>query len=105
MKKNPIPFLRTIAKIEAISFLLLVGIAMPLKYFAHQPLAVKIVGSIHGALFVIFCVALLRTMLVARWPLPRGAMAFMASLLPFGPFLVDRRMAEYEAEFQASNRA
>ena len=65
----------------------------------------KIVGSIHGALFVIFCVALLRTMLVARWPLPRGAIVFIASLLPFGPFFVDRRMAEYEAEFQAGNRA
>ena len=105
MKKNPIPFLRTIAKIEAISFLLLVGIAMPLKYLAHQPVAVKIVGSIHGALFVISCVALLHTMLVARWPLPRGALVFIGSLLPFGPFFVDRRMAEYEAEFQAGNRA
>ena len=105
MKKNPIPFLRIVAKIEAISFLILVGIAMPLKYLAHQPLAVKVVGSIHGALFLVFCVALLRTMLVARWPLQRGAVAFIASLLPFGPFLVDRRMAGYEAEFQASNRA
>lgn len=101
VKKSPIPFLRSVAKSEAISFLLLLGVAMPLKYFANLPIAVKIVGSIHGALFVLFCVALLRTMLIAKWPLSRGAIAFIASLIPFGPFVVDRRMAQYDAEFQA----
>lgn len=100
MKKNPIPFLRTIAKVEAISFLLLVGVAMPLKYLAGQPLAVKLVGWIHGVLFVAFCVALLRTMLVARWPFWRCVVIFIAALLPFGPFVVDGRMAGYEEEFQ-----
>lgn len=99
MNRNPIPFLRTIAKAEAVSFLLLVGIAMPLKHLAGLPLAVKVVGWIHGVLFVVFCFALLRTMLVARWPLLRGAVIFIAALLPFGPFLVDGRMVDYEAEF------
>lgn len=100
VNQNPIPFLRSIAKVEAISFLVLVGVAMPLKYLAGQPLAVKVVGWIHGVLFVIFCLALLRTMLVARWPLLRSAVIFVAALLPFGPFVVDRRMVEYEEEFQ-----
>ena len=100
MKQSPIPFLRTIAKIEAVSFLLLVGVAMPLKYLAHQPLAVKVVGWIHGVLFVVFCAALLRTMLTARWPLSRGALVFIAALLPFGPFVVERRMAAYDEEFR-----
>lgn len=102
MKTNPIPLLRTTAKIEAISFLLLVGVAMPLKYLAGQPLAVTIVGAIHGALFVAFCFVLLWTMIVARWPLGRSAVTFIASLLPFGPFVVDGRMAEYEREFEAA---
>ncbi len=101
VKANPIPLLRTTAKIEAISFLVLVGVAMPLKYLAGQPLAVKIVGWIHGVLFVAFCLALLRTMIVARWSLVRGAVMFIASLLPFGPFVVDPRMAEYEREFES----
>lgn len=99
MSSNPVPFLRAIGKAEAVSFLLLLGVAMPLKYFAGLPIAVKVVGWIHGILFAVFCAALLRTMITARWPLPRAAMVFIAALLPCGPFVVDRRMAGYEEEF------
>ena len=98
--KNPISLLRKIALIEAISFLVLMGIAMPLKYFMDIPIAVKVVGWIHGVLFVIFCGALLQTMIVAKWPFLRSAMIFVAALLPFGPFVVDKRMLAYEAEFR-----
>ena len=99
--KNPIPFLRRVALIEAVSFLVLLGIAMPLKYLAGQPLAVKIFGWAHGILFVVFGFALLRALLVARWPIGRAATVFIAALLPFGPFVIDRRMRDYEAEFKA----
>ena len=98
--KSPILFLRTTAQIEAISFLVLLCVAMPLKYLAGMPAAVKFVGWIHGVLFIIFCIALLRTMLIARWRLDRGALVFVAALLPFGPFVVDRRMLEYDEEFR-----
>lgn len=96
---NPIPILRKIALTEAVSFLVLLGIAMPLKYLAHLPMAVKIVGWIHGVLFVAFCVALFRAWIVARWPISRAAILFIAALLPFGPFVIDRRMRAWEAEF------
>ncbi len=96
--KNPIPFLRTITLIEGVSFLVLLGVAMPLKYFASLPMAVKWVGWIHGVLFVVFCASLLQTMIVVKWPLARGALVFIAALLPFGPFVMDRRMRAYEAE-------
>ena len=43
---------------EAASFLLLLGVAMPMKYMMDMPLAVRIVGMIHGVLFIAFCVAL-----------------------------------------------
>ena len=99
--KNPVLTLRTIGLAEGCSFLLLMGIAMPLKYFAGQPAAVKVFGWIHGILFMIFCGALLRTMVIARWPLSRSALIFLAALLPFGPFVVDRRMKQYAAEFVA----
>ncbi len=98
---NPIPFLRRIGQIEAVSFLLLLGVAMPLKYLAGQPLAVKIVGWAHGVLFVIFGLALLRVWITARWPFLRVVAVFIAALLPFGPFVVDRRMREWEGEFAA----
>ena len=84
---------------EAISFLLLLGFAMPLKYFAGNPQAVKVVGWIHGVLFIVFGVALLRVWITARWPLARTALVFIAALLPFGPFVVDRQMAGYEEDF------
>ena len=91
--------LRAAGLVEACSFLILVGVAMPLKYFAGQPGAVKVFGWIHGLLFIIFCGALFRTVLIARWPLGRAALIFVAALLPFGPFVVDRRMKKYAEEF------
>lgn len=97
--KNPIPFLRTVGLSEAISFLALLGIAMPLKYFAGMPLAVRIIGSVHGALFVLFTISLLRVMWIARWPFARGLLVWLAALLPFGPFMIDRKMKDYSEEF------
>lgn len=102
--KSPIPFLRKIAIIEAISLVVLVGIAMPLKYIWHYPLAVKIVGMIHGLLFIVFCLSLAQTFFVAKWPLARAALVFAASIIPFATFVVDRRMPAYEAEFQNRTR-
>jgi integral membrane protein len=96
--KTPITRLRQIGFVEGISFLLLLGVAMPLKYFAGVRMAVTVAGWIHGVLFVTFCFALLRVMLHARWSLARGAAVFIAALLPFGPFLIDRRLAAWEEE-------
>ena len=98
---NPVRFLRRIGRIEGISFLLLLGIAMPLKYAAGKPSAVKVLGWAHGLLFVIFCISLLQTMRAARWPLGRAALVFLAGLLPFGPFLLDRRLKRFEEEYEA----
>jgi integral membrane protein len=98
---NPIARLRTIAIIEGISFLILLFIAMPLKYIWGQPQAVRIIGMAHGVLFLIFCAALLRVTLIAKWPLGRPALLFLASIVPFGPWLIDRRIKSYEAEFLA----
>ena len=56
--KTALSRLRVIGNIEGISYLLLLGVAMPLKYLGNMPMAVKIAGSIHGFLFVSFIVAL-----------------------------------------------
>jgi integral membrane protein len=92
----PVSFLRRTAFIEGISFLVLLFIAMPLKYLAHLPRPVLYTGWVHGILFIIFCAALLRAMLVTKWPVSRCAIVFIAALLPFGPFILDRRMAGWE---------
>ena len=89
MLKTPIGRLRFVAFVEGCSYLALLGVAMPLKYLAGMPLAVRIVGSIHGGLFLVFCVALLQAMLAARWSLLRSGVIFASSLVPFGTFFVD----------------
>jgi integral membrane protein len=84
--------LRLLSMCEGISTLALFGIAMPLKYFAEMPMAVRIVGSIHGFLFV--CLAVMFLLAIQKVPMPRGlALAGMvAAIFPFGPFLIDRRL-------------
>ena len=83
---------------EAVSYMLLVAVAMPLKYIWGQPQAVRVVGMIHGILFILFCIALVRATISAKWPLSRSALLFVAALLPFGPFLLDGRMKQWEKE-------
>lgn len=103
MLKNPVSLLRAVSLAEGVSYLVLLGIAMPLKYAANMPGAVRIAGSIHGALFVVFCVALLRAMLGARWPLSRAALVFLASLLPFAAFWMDRWIRAWQSEYSRSH--
>jgi integral membrane protein len=99
-KANPVRWLRAVGLVEGVSFLLLVAVAMPLKYLAGLPGAVKVVGWAHGVLFVAFGAALAWTWVAARWPVGRAAMVVAASLVPLGPFLIDRRMALYVAEYE-----
>ena len=89
MLDNPIGRLRLIGMIEGLSYLLLLGVAMPLKYMAGMPEAVSVVGMAHGLLFCVFCLALLQAMMDCEWPLKRAAVLFVAAVLPFGPFVVD----------------
>ena len=102
MKQNifqtPIGRFRIIAFLEGVSFLVLLGIAMPLKYFAGLPLAVKIVGMAHGILFILFIFSLVDVKLSHRWSLSKSAMAFASSLLPFGTFVLDARVLKKEME-------
>jgi integral membrane protein len=81
---------RVIALLEGASFIVLLFIAMPLKYVAGMPLATRIAGSLHGLLFVLFVAALIRASSEHRWPRRRALLAFVASILPFGTFVFDR---------------
>ena len=89
MMKTPIGWLRSIAFLEGCSFLVLLGIAMPLKYVWAMPLAVKIVGAIHGGLFILFCVALVRAWTAARFSWVFAAQVFASAIIPFGTFYMD----------------
>jgi integral membrane protein len=86
---NTLRQLRFVAFLEGSSFLVLLFVAMPLKYVAGLPLAVRIVGSVHGLLFLVFLVVLYRAARQRRWPLRRAALAFVSSIVPFGTFVFD----------------
>jgi len=75
---------------EGISLLVLFGIAMPLKYMADQPGAVKYTGWIHGILFMVFMAMAIWAYLQKRLSYKGVILAFLAALLPFGTFVFDR---------------
>ena len=75
--------------LEGTSFLLLLGIAMPLKYMMGITEAVKYIGMAHGALFIAYILMLLLTaskIKLPLWAMPAGV---LGSFLPFGPFIFD----------------
>lgn len=92
MFQNKIDHLRIVGIIEGISFLLLLFIAMPLKYMFHHPLAVTIAGGLHGILFIWFLIALGTVTSTYKWPISKVAGAFMASIIPFGTFVLDKKL-------------
>ncbi|HMJ47968.1 MAG TPA: DUF3817 domain-containing protein [Ferruginibacter sp.] len=83
---------RLVAICEGISLIILLFIAMPLKYIGDMPAAVKYAGWIHGLLFVIYQVILVRVWVKYKWPFKKVIGAFIASFLPFGTFILDRRL-------------
>jgi len=87
---------RQIGMIEGYSYLILLFVAMPLKYFAGFPLAVKIVGMAHGILFILFCILLAKAWQDAKWSAYESALFFIASLIPFGTFYTDKMVKKYE---------
>ena len=83
---------RLIGVLEGISYLALLLIAMPLKYFFNEPLAVNYVGWAHGFLFVSFGLYLIRVWIKYKWSFIKAVGAFVASLIPLGTFILDRQL-------------
>lgn len=88
--------LRLTGVIEGYSYLFLFAVAMPLKYLAHQPLAVQIGGWIHGVFFILFNIVLLQATLKYRWSLFQYAIGFASAWIPFGTFFLDRKLKQIE---------
>ena len=100
--KKLFSWFRKTAFAEGISFLVLLGIAMPLKYFADMPLAVRIVGSVHGALFVAFIILAWEVKGTYDKKLGWMLKAFISSIIPFGTFVLDREWKKEEAAVVSS---
>ncbi|SDH03959.1 integral membrane protein [Dyadobacter soli] len=89
--KSALGRLRIIAFLEGISYLVLLGIAMPLKYLVGIPQAVRVVGMAHGILFVLFVLLLIQVATEKSWSFKKSALSFISSLIPFGTFYADSR--------------
>jgi integral membrane protein len=91
-------FFRYVSLIEGVSLLTLLFIAMPFKYLLDIPQPVKVVGWIHGVLFIVYAALLLVVWIKYRWSLLFAAGAFLASLIPFGTFVLDRYLRRAEVK-------
>jgi integral membrane protein len=81
---------RTVAFLEGCSYLLF-ALTMPLKYYFNAPLPNKIVGTIHGSLFLLYIVLLAIVTYQKKWSFVKISLAFIASLIPFGTFYADKK--------------
>ena len=90
--------LRILGNVEGVSYLLLLGIAMPMKYFFGMPLAVKTVGMAHGVLFLAYCLLLAVQMKKHGWKFSFVLYLFIATLLPFGTFVTYQKLAKIQAD-------
>ncbi len=80
-----------VARGEGISLLILLFIAMPLKYIWDNPSWVKVVGMIHGVLFVAYVAWAIWVYLELKWSLKRLTFVILASIIPFGTFYVEKK--------------
>jgi integral membrane protein len=92
---------RSVGIAEGISFLALLLIAMPLKYFFHIPEAVKFTGWVHGALFIAFIWFAFDMMGSLKKPFSWFMKAFAAAILPFGTFVFDSQLKKEESTLRA----
>jgi len=94
---NALNRFRLVSFLEGVSYVILLFIAMPLKYLADHPEAVKVFGMGHGILFILFVVFLFESMRKHNWNLNFSSQLFVASLLPFGTFFMDKKLKTYRA--------
>ncbi|HEX6333062.1 MAG TPA: DUF3817 domain-containing protein [Flavisolibacter sp.] len=87
--------LRSIALLEGISFLVLLLVAMPLKYFAGLPEAVRYTGWAHGILFVWYIVVVMLAREQYRFNFRQTMVALAGSVLPFGTFYADNKIFKH----------
>ncbi len=92
MLKSSYMRFRIISFLEGLSYLILVFIAMPIKYIGENPYPVKVVGMGHGVLFILFCIFLFEAFKRCDWNKSIGVQYFIYSLIPFGFIIIDKSL-------------
>lgn len=95
--------LRLVAFVEGVSFLLIIFVTMPLKYFAEWKLGNKIMGYLHGVLFIVYILQVVLIGITERWPIKTIFWALVASVVPFGTFYLDHKVLKPMQEEAQAN--
>lgn len=82
-------FWHRLGMVESLSLILLMVVAMPLKYLANQPMPVRYVGMLHGVLFILYCALVGILFLKEKWRFSYAVEAFAAAWVPFGFLILD----------------
>ncbi|MES2727700.1 MAG: DUF3817 domain-containing protein [Bacteroidota bacterium] len=90
--KTKIGRLRIIGMLEGISLLTLLFIAMPMKYIFYNPDGSKLIGPIHGALFLLFIINTLSVGVEQNWKAKTTWKVLLACIIPFGTFYIDKKI-------------
>jgi len=93
---------RVISFLEGISFILLLGIATPLKHFGNMPEATMVPGMIHGLLFVIYLISLIMAGIEMKWSFITYILLFLASIMPCGFLIAEFKFLKKQAEKKAA---
>jgi integral membrane protein len=104
MLKTPLGRFRLTGIVEGISYILLLVVAMPLKYFADLPMAVTIVGGIHGALFILYILTLAHVYFADKWSFNQGLIALIASVIPLATFYLDAQLKRHQKPVLFANK-
>ncbi len=96
MSEKPLKRFRFMGLLEGSSLLILLFLAMPLKYFFGMPEAVSVVGSIHGFLFVSYCLMIAYMTFIVKWPFVYSVIAVIVAFIPFGNIIFDRKLDKIE---------
>ncbi|TWW00408.1 DUF3817 domain-containing protein [Chitinophaga pinensis] len=103
--KTSLGRLRLVSYMEGISLLVLAGIAVPLKYWAGDPVLVRIIGPVHGILFLLFIVLTLSVGVERQWSFTKTTLRILIScFIPFATFYVDKHILKKEAEAASKNK-
>lgn len=89
--KTQLKLFKIISTLEAISFLVLLLIAMPLKYGMDSPEMVVITGNIHGFLFIAYVIMAVIMYKKLDWSLKTLGIVILCSLIPLGPFYMEKK--------------
>jgi len=82
---------RIIAFLEGVSYILLLFVAVPIKYLMDDPQYVKMLGMPHGILFMLYVVLAFMIRSDFKWNAKQFSIVLLASIIPFGTFYIERK--------------